>query len=64
MAYDEGKDRKGGIMSKNGNPYPEIIIDECSGIQISNVEHRIWAEGYEAGRNDGQADEGVSLQAD
>ena len=51
-------------MSKNGNPYPEVIIDECSGIQVLSVAHRIWAEGYEAGRKEAQADEGANLQAE
>ena len=39
-------------MKKRGNPYPKAITDECSGIQVLNIEHKIWAEGYEAGRKD------------
>ena len=39
-------------MRKSRNPYPRIITDECSGLQISNTAHKIWAEGYKAGRKD------------
>ncbi len=39
-------------MRRSDNPYPEMITDECSGIQVSNIAHKIWAEGYEVGRRD------------
>jgi hypothetical protein len=54
---------KGGTMSKISNPYPEMITDECSDTRISNIKHKIWAEGYEAGRSDEQADEDENLRA-
>lgn len=44
-------------MNSNGNPYPEMIIDECSGISVPSVAHRIWAEGYEAGRRETSAED-------
>ena len=51
-------------MSKSSNPYPEMSIDEVSGIKIQNVEHRVWAEGYEAGRKDERTGEDESKLAD
>ena len=36
-------------MKRNGNPYPEMITDESSGIKVPNIAHRIWTEGFEAG---------------
>jgi hypothetical protein len=39
-------------MKRSVNPYPEMITDECSGIQVASIAHEIWAEGYEAGRED------------
>ena len=39
-------------MKRNGNPYPKTITDEGSGTQVPNIAHRIWWEGYEAGRNE------------
>ena len=36
-------------MTVSGNPYPATITDECSGIQVLKIAHKIWAEGYEAG---------------
>lgn len=41
----------------NSNPYPEMITDESSGISVPNMAHRIWLEGYAAGREDLAADE-------
>jgi len=35
-------------MSKN--PYPKTLVDETSGIEVPDSRHRIWAEGYRAGR--------------
>ena len=37
-------------MNRARNPYPEFFIDEVSGIEIRDIRHKIWAEGYEAGR--------------
>lgn len=31
-----------------GNPYPEYIIDECSGIKVTNDKHTCWQQGYDA----------------
>jgi hypothetical protein len=42
-------------MEKSSNPYPKSIIDECSGIQVSSIAHKIWADGYQAGRRDERA---------
>ena len=36
-------------MNGSKNPYPEVLIDEASGIEVPNIRHRIWAEGYKAG---------------
>jgi len=41
-------------MNTGRSPYPEFLIDEASGIQVPNVRHKAWAEGYEAGRKDRQ----------
>jgi len=32
------------------NPYPEIITDETSGIEVKNQRHIIWDEGARAER--------------
>lgn len=37
-------------MSMSKNPYPEFLVDEVSGIEVLDTRHRIWTEGYEAGR--------------
>jgi hypothetical protein len=56
--YDEGVDIiSGGYMNEKCNPYPEMITDECSGIRVFNIAHRIWSEGYEAGRKEVVVDE-------
>ena len=44
--------KRGDNMSKMKNPYPKFIIDEYSGIQVKNIEHEIWTEGYKAGRKE------------
>ncbi len=44
-------------MNGKRNPYPEMITDESSGICVPNITHRIWFEGYEAGRKAAVADE-------
>lgn len=31
------------------NPYPEFLIDETSGIQVPDIRHQLWDEGYKAG---------------
>jgi len=36
------------------NPYPELLIDEVSGIEMPDIRHKIWTEGYKAGRKDEQ----------
>jgi len=41
-------------VSKSKNPYPEFLIDEASGVEVPDVRHRIWAEGYQVSRNDRQ----------
>jgi hypothetical protein len=46
-------------MKEHQNPYPEMITDESSGINVANTAHRIWLEGYRAGREDAAADEKV-----
>jgi len=35
------------------NPYPETITDEASGIVVTDLRHRIWEEGYKAGKEVG-----------
>jgi len=32
-----------------GNPYPEKIVDEASGIEVVSIRHQIWEEGKQAG---------------
>ena len=32
------------------NPYPQYLTDNCSGLQVLNMKHQIWAEGYQAGK--------------
>jgi len=34
------------------NPYPEILVDETSGVKVPDDRHRIWDEGYAAGQRD------------
>ncbi len=41
-------------MNKSENPYPEFLIDEASGIEVPDIRHKIWAEGYEDGNKDRQ----------
>ena len=43
---------EGNRTYKRSNPYPEFLIDEASGIQVRDLRHELWAEGYEAGRKD------------
>ena len=31
------------------NPYPKVIADEVSGIEVSNNDYYIWEEGFKAG---------------
>ena len=42
-------------ISKSKNPYPESLIDEASGIEVTDIRHQIWAEGYQAGEEDRQS---------
>jgi hypothetical protein len=44
-------------MNRDLNPYPATIIDDSSGISVSNLAHRIWLEGYEAGRESASPDD-------
>jgi len=37
-------------MTSSKNPYPELLIDEASGIEISDIRHKIWSEGFKTGR--------------
>ncbi len=39
----------------NKNSYPAYMIDEASGIEVSDIRHRIWVEGHKAGTEDGPA---------
>ena len=41
-------------MSKSKNLYPEFLIDEASGIEVPDIRHKIWAEGYKVGTKDRQ----------
>ena len=41
-------------MSKSKNPYPEFLTDEASGIKVLDSRHRIWGEGYKAGKENKQ----------
>lgn len=36
------------------NPYPEMLIDEVSGIEVPDTRNKIWEEGYRAGKEDGK----------
>ena len=45
-------------MKISKNPYPKTITDECSGIQVENLAHKIWAEGYRTGRKDERVKKG------
>ena len=52
-------------MERNRNPYPKFLADDVSGIQVLDIRHRIWAEGYQAGKKDGQKLRGtIGPQAD
>ena len=44
-------------MNEKLNPYPETITDDCSGILVPNIAHRIWFEGYQAGMKEAVTDE-------
>jgi len=35
-------------MNRSKNPYSELLIDETSGIEVPDIRHKIWAEGYTA----------------
>ena len=36
-------------MNRDNNPYPECLIDETSGIELPDIRHGIWLDGYRAG---------------
>ena len=40
-------------MSKIDCPHPPQIIDESSGIEVSNKLYNAWQEGFNAGRQEG-----------
>ena len=42
-------------MNRSRNPYPELLIDEASGIEVPDIRHKIWVEGYQAGKENRQA---------
>ena len=39
-------------MNTSKNPYPEFLIDEVSGVEVLDIKHKIWAEGYRVGKKD------------
>ncbi len=39
-------------LNRSKNPYPKFLIDEASGIEVTDIRHKIWAEGYIAGRKE------------
>jgi len=41
-------------MDRSRNPYPEFLIDEASGIEVPDIRHEIWAEGYKTGKADSE----------
>jgi len=41
-------------MNTSKNPHQEFSVDDISRIQLPDTRHKIWAEGYEAGRKDRQ----------
>ena len=41
-------------MNRSKNPYSELLIDETSGIEVPAIRHKIWVEGYTAGKEDRQ----------
>ena len=41
-------------MNRSKNPYSEFLIDETSGIEVPDIRHKIWAEGYKASKEDRQ----------
>ena len=41
-------------MNKCKNPYPEFLIDEASGIEVSNTNHKVMTGGYKVMKNIGQ----------
>ena len=39
------------------NPHPKTIIDESSGIEVSNNDYYIWEEGYKAGQESAEKED-------
>lgn len=33
-------------MNRTENPYPRFLTDEASGVEVADIRHLIWAEGY------------------
>ena len=44
-------------MDIKSNPYPEMITDESSGIQVPNIAYRIWREGFNAALEESTSDD-------
>ncbi|MBU0847029.1 hypothetical protein KKH23_07535 [Patescibacteria group bacterium] len=34
------------------NPYPETLIDEASGVVVTDIRHEVWEQGYRVGYSD------------
>lgn len=38
------------MEAKNkSNPYPKVLMDEVSGIEVPDIRHQLWEEGHKAG---------------
>ena len=46
-------------MNGGRNPYPEFLIHEVPGIEVLDIRHKIWPEGYKAGKKDRQVIESI-----
>jgi len=44
-------------MTKAVNPYPKTIVDESSGVEVSNIQYEAWEEGYKAAFTESSSDE-------
>jgi hypothetical protein len=43
---------RGKQMKKTKNPYPQLMTDEVSGVQVPDIRHEIWADGYRVGQRE------------
>ena len=41
-------------MNKGKHPYPDFLIGEVSRVEVPDTRHKIWGEGYKAGKQDRQ----------